>query len=112
MLFRAAALISAFLALGPSFAAAEDNVLTPAEVRAGWKLLFDGKSADQFRNYKKDSISSGWKIENGALVRADKGAGGGVTLRGRRTPSRPATPSSSRRGRRLTPLSSPPSVTR
>ena len=80
MLFRAAALISAFLALGPSFAAAEDNVLTPAEVRAGWKLLFDGKSADQFRNYKKDSISSGWKIENGALVRADKGAGDIINL--------------------------------
>lgn len=56
----------------------------------------------------------GWRRAAQALppYSADKGAGGGVTLRGRRTPSRPATPSSSRRGRRLTPLSSPPSVTR
>lgn len=55
------------------------NTLTDAEARAGWKLLFDGKSADHFRNYKKDAISDGWVIEDGALVRSKGGAGDIVT---------------------------------
>ncbi|KAA5540061.1 DUF1080 domain-containing protein [Roseiconus nitratireducens] len=55
------------------------NQLSEAEQRSGWKLLFDGKTADQWRNYKKDSLSDGWKIIDGALVRDSKGAGDIVT---------------------------------
>jgi glucose/arabinose dehydrogenase len=55
------------------------NQLTRAEEISGWQSLFDGKTAENFRNYKKDSLSSGWKIEDGALVRAEKGAGDIVT---------------------------------
>lgn len=51
------------------------NLLTRAEQISGWQLLFDGKSADHFRNYKKEGLSSGWKIDDGALVRAERGAG-------------------------------------
>ena len=41
--------------------AAEPNTLTDAEKAAGWKLLFDGKTADQWRNYNKDKLSDGCK---------------------------------------------------
>lgn len=55
------------------------NQLTEAEKRSGWKLLFDGKSADQFRNYKKKTLSDGWVIEDGAIVRKKSGAGDIIT---------------------------------
>ena len=55
------------------------NTLTDAETRAGWKLLFDGKSAKNFRNYKKDAISDGWQIKDGAIVRNQRGAGDIIT---------------------------------
>jgi len=55
------------------------NTLTAEEKAAGWKLLFDGKTTAGWRNYKKTDIGAGWKIENGALTRADKGAGDIVT---------------------------------
>lgn len=63
-----------------SGAFAEDpNTLSQAEQRAGWSLLFDGKTADNFRSYKKDQLSSGWVVEEGALVRKGEGAGDIVT---------------------------------
>ncbi len=55
------------------------NALSEAEKKAGWTLLFDGKSFDNWRNYKKEGISNGWKIEKGAMVRAGDGAGDIVT---------------------------------
>ena len=55
------------------------NMLTDEEKAAGWKLLFDGKSTAGWRNYKKTDVGPGWKVENGALVRADKGAGDIIT---------------------------------
>lgn len=59
--------------------AAAPNTLTEAEKAAGWKLLFDGKTFDGWRNYKKDKVSPGWKVVDGAMVRAEKGAGDIVT---------------------------------
>jgi hypothetical protein len=64
------------------FAIAADaapNTLTDEEKAAGWKLLFDGKSTEGWRNYKKTEVGPGWKIEDGALVRAAGGAGDIVT---------------------------------
>lgn len=55
------------------------NTLTKPEELSGWTMLFDGESTDQWRNYQKDTISNGWKVKDGALVRADKGAGDIVT---------------------------------
>jgi hypothetical protein len=43
------------------------NQLTPEERAAGWRQLFDGKSADAWRVYHSQSASSGWSVENGAL---------------------------------------------
>jgi len=47
----------------------EPNTLTTEEVEAGWELLFDGKSADQWRGYNKpDFPQNGWKVEDGLLI--------------------------------------------
>jgi hypothetical protein len=66
------------------FAQAEDaqkplNTLSSDEIAAGWKPLFDGKSTEGWRNYKKDSVNAGWKVVDGALVRSEKGAGDLIT---------------------------------
>ncbi len=65
----------AFMALvttiAPAFAD-ETNApakLTAAEQAAGWKYLFDGSSTEGWRNYRKDKISDGWSIVDGALTR-------------------------------------------
>jgi hypothetical protein len=55
------------------------NTLTDEEKAAGWKLLFDGKTTSGWRNYKKPDISPAWKVQDGALTRAEKGAGDIVT---------------------------------
>jgi hypothetical protein len=55
------------------------NKLTAEEEKAGWKLLFYGETTKGWRNYKKDSISGGWKVVDGALTRAAGSAGDIVT---------------------------------
>lgn len=55
------------------------NTLTPKEKQDGWKLLFDGHDLSQWRNYKKQDVSDGWKIDDGVLSRTDKGAGDIIT---------------------------------
>ncbi|WP_345687951.1 family 16 glycoside hydrolase [Novipirellula caenicola] len=55
------------------------NQLTESEKRSGWELLFDGSSTDGWRNYKRDDVSDGWKVEDGALIRHSKGAGDLIT---------------------------------
>ena len=62
-----------------TFADNAPNTLTDAEKAAGWSLLFDGTSTDQWRNYKKDGISDGWVVKDGVLTRAKKGAGDIIT---------------------------------
>ena len=45
------------------------NVLTPAEKSAGWTLLFDGRTLDGWKGYKKpDASGLRWKVEDGALT--------------------------------------------
>jgi len=51
------------------------NALTLAELRTGWRLLFDGTSTAAFRGYRQDGVPSGWVVEDGALTRADAGGG-------------------------------------
>lgn len=55
------------------------NTLSDKEKADGWKLLFDGKSTNGWRNYKKDTVGDGWKVKDGALTREDKGAGDIIT---------------------------------
>jgi len=61
---------------------AQDNALTEQEIKAGWKLLFDGKTTNGWRGYKKEGMPPGWEVREGILVRVKggeggKGAGGG-----------------------------------
>jgi hypothetical protein len=63
----------------PEQAAAKDNELTAAEKKAGWKLLFDGKSLQGWRNYLKQDVSPKWKVQEGAIVLTEGGAGDLVT---------------------------------
>lgn len=45
------------------------NALTPAEVREGWKLLWDGKTTTGWRGAKLDRFpASGWEIKDGVLT--------------------------------------------
>lgn len=55
------------------------NTLTDAEKAAGWKLLFDGKTTHGWRNFKKQDISEGWKVIDGALCRVAQSAGDIIT---------------------------------
>jgi hypothetical protein len=44
------------------------NTLTAAEKKAGWILLFDGKSLDGWRGYKRpDAAGTRWTIKDGLL---------------------------------------------
>jgi hypothetical protein len=56
-----------------------DNELTAAEKKAGWKLLFDGKTTKGWHTYLKQDVSPKWKVENGALTLTGGGAGDIVT---------------------------------
>ncbi len=56
-------------ALSTGFAFAQaPNTLTEAERNEGWKLLFDGKTTNGWRNFKSDKISPAWKVRGGALT--------------------------------------------
>jgi hypothetical protein len=56
------------LALACGAALAADNVLTPEEKKAGWVLLFDGRTLREFRNpATRDQPRDAWVIEAGAL---------------------------------------------
>ncbi len=45
-----------------------DNSLSPEEESQGWKLLFNGKNTEGWKNYRKDGIGTSWKVEQGALT--------------------------------------------
>jgi len=48
--------------------AAATNLLTPAEKAAGWKLLFDGKTWNGWRGFRREKMpDEGWTIEDGAI---------------------------------------------
>jgi len=49
------------------------NTLTAAERSAGWRLLFDGKTAAGWRGFKQDSVPAGWQVVDGALTRVNSG---------------------------------------
>lgn len=59
---------------------APPNTLTEKEKEEGWKLLFDGESADQWRGYCKDGFpEKGWKVVDGSIhcMASGKGEAGG-----------------------------------
>ncbi|MCG3123997.1 MAG: hypothetical protein GIKADHBN_02436 [Phycisphaerales bacterium] len=52
------------------------NTLTDAEKKAGWVLLFDGKSMEHFKGFKTDAVPASWEAQNGTLHA--KGSGGDI----------------------------------
>jgi hypothetical protein len=53
------------------------NTLTPAEKKAGWTLLFDGRTLAGWRAYKKpDATGTRWNVEDGTLALPAKTAPG------------------------------------
>lgn len=51
------------------------NHLSAEEEKAGWTLLFDGKSAEHFRNFKKEGLAPKWQVKDGLLTLTAKGGG-------------------------------------
>jgi hypothetical protein len=47
------------------------NTLTDDEKKAGWKLLFDGKSLDGWHTFKRQDIRPGWHVQDGTLACVD-----------------------------------------
>ena len=67
------------MAAWPASAAAA-NELSPEERAAGWTLLFDGKQALGWRNFKKTTFpAKGWEASEGWLHCLGKGGGDIVT---------------------------------
>jgi len=46
------------------------NMLTSAEVAAGWRLLFNGTNTNGWRGYKSEAVPNGWRAENGTLTKS------------------------------------------
>src|SRR5713226_941609 len=61
-----------FSLAAPARDATKLNTLTDAEKKAGWKLLFDGKTTDGWRRYKAEGMPASWKVVNGSLVSLPK----------------------------------------
>jgi hypothetical protein len=51
------------------------NSLTQAEKDDGWVLLFDGKTSEGWRGYKKESFPAAWKIVDGTIHCMGSGRG-------------------------------------
>lgn len=51
----------------------KDNTLTAAEKKAGWILLFDGKTLTNWKSYN-DKPVDGWEVVNGELINKKEGA--------------------------------------
>lgn len=45
----------------------DHNILSPEETKAGWQLLFDGKSTKGWHNYRSKGVNSGWVVKDGIL---------------------------------------------
>ena len=56
-----------------------DNILSEEEVAQGWKLLWDGKTAEGWRSARSNSFpQNGWEIQDGELIIRKKPEGRSV----------------------------------
>ena len=51
------------------------NELTSAEKADGWVVLFDGKTSEGWRCYKKDHFPAAWEIVDGTMHMLGSGRG-------------------------------------
>jgi len=68
------------LSLDAAAAGAPPNTLTDDEKAVGWKLLFDGKTLDGWRNYKKPTLAgtNAWTVVDGWIKKIAKERGGDI----------------------------------
>jgi hypothetical protein len=68
MRLTTAAALAATISLAATAAAQQPNQLSPADQKAGWKLLFNGTSLDGWRGYKRpDASGTRWVVKDGLL---------------------------------------------
>ena len=48
-----------------------ENVLTPEEKAAGWRLVFNGKDFTGWHNFKSEAVKPGWQIKDGTMAVVD-----------------------------------------
>lgn len=72
-------LTAALFFLASRIAMAELNTLTSEEKSQGFRLLFDGQSLENFRNYKEEKPHKLWQVKDGAIVLTAKGGGNLMT---------------------------------
>jgi hypothetical protein len=49
--------------------ATESATRNPQSAMSGWRVLFDGKSLDNWRGYKGAAVPSGWHVAHGTLAK-------------------------------------------
>ncbi len=65
-------------ACSPTADSRRNNAITAGERSVGWILLYDGKSTDNFRGFRKDDFpAQGWDIAADGSLRVRAGGGGG-----------------------------------
>jgi hypothetical protein len=57
------------------------NSLTAEETKAGWKLLFDGKSTQGWHNFKAEGVRPGWQVKDGLLICAEPENAGDIVTK-------------------------------
>jgi hypothetical protein len=82
VIFFAVALAASLAPQSDAATPTPPNTLTAAEKAAGWQLLFDGRTLDAWRGYRRDTLpEAGWEIEDGTLRTVPKVKGGELITR-------------------------------
>jgi len=58
--------------VAPAQIATSANQLTKAEMDAGWRLLFDGKSLTGWRGFHSDKVPATWTVEDGCIKKVSE----------------------------------------
>jgi hypothetical protein len=60
---------AALVAMLVAFPQATPQSAAPNPASATWRTLFDGKSLENWRGYKSETVPGGWRVENGTLAK-------------------------------------------
>ena len=73
---------ASLLLQSPDAARSASNQLTAAEQAAGWQLLFDGKTLDGWRAYRRETApEAGWEVKEGTIRTVAKVKGAELVTR-------------------------------
>jgi hypothetical protein len=64
-------LLTRVAALGGAPETSKNNVLTEAQSKEGWKLLFNGKDLSGWHNFRTNTVRGGWRVKDGMLACVD-----------------------------------------